>query len=106
MDQNNNGNRDGKQGQAVTQQAPSAPIVEQAKPESILDILLIPPSSKGVSKGLLVEAREKAVRKSSNAQRTWHKNCLKDAAIILTAEGNFEAAQHAATEFLKMDNNR
>lgn len=79
---------------------------EDAKIENILEVLLVPPTETGLSKSLMVEAREKAVRKSSNALQTWKKNCYKDAALILCAEGEFDAARQAATKYLQMDNKR
>lgn len=72
--------------------------------ESLLDVLLIPPTTEqGVAKSLFVEAREKAIQKSARALKTWHKSCLRDAVLIMTAQGEHEAAQKAAVEYLKLD---
>ena len=71
--------------------------------ESILDVLLIPPTTEnGVAKSLFVEAREKAIQTSARTLKNWHKACFRDAVIIMAAEGSHEAAEKAAIDYLKL----
>lgn len=76
--------------------------------ETLLDTLLSQTAmtTQNVSKGLLVEAREKAIQRSARTLKNWHKACLRDAVLLLTASGDAEQAQKAAVEYLKMDLNR
>lgn len=79
----------------------------ERKQDSILEVLLVPPTTEnGVAKSLFVEAREKAVQKSARTLKSWHKACLRDAVIIMTAQGDHAAAEKAAVEYLKLDLNR
>src|SRR3990167_11512132 len=65
---------------------------------SLLDRLTTPPAIdiKKAEGSLIVRATERALNKYSRQLRSWHKACVRDAALIAAASGNAEEAQNLA----------
>jgi len=55
---------------------------------------------------LIMRATERAHTQSARQLRSWHKNCVRAAALISAADGNQEEAQVLALEFLSMEDNK